>query len=527
MDVRRRSWFLMGALAVSTLLLSIVLFGLWGARLQPASGQASLLGTGLQSGPLETSTKTYSPDTLYAGDTVTFAIALRNTSTATLGITVTDQLVAALEIVCGSEQVNPATGWPVCDAQQNVITYTAPITAHSVITLSFQAVISASLMPGQVITNTVWIDDGMHILTRSVTLTLADPTQYVYLPLVIRRWPPLPYPPTNPDVTPPNMQGNYTLSWDYIGFPDITAPTSYVLEEALDAVFSDPTVYEPGLNTSYSFTGKLPDMYYYRVRGQNSYGPGDWTYFPPVNVTREFFDDFSDPSSGWRTGEVERYNFWDPNHYGLEVVGNLNYVDGHYQIYVPRHRGSWPPGEVDTFWVWPAVAAPLPPDAYPLPDRYCVEVRAAFVNPSYWAGRWGVVFGANTNFDQLYAFNITDIQNRAMIYYQNYHFPGNSNYRHCDYQNDCAPNQKHYLLPWYQENYRDPAIHEGNAYNTLKIVVRGDWVYSYANGVLLDERAFSFPRDRIGLMGGSWEVTPIDLRIDYFHYQPYCPESLQ
>ncbi|MBN2394120.1 MAG: hypothetical protein JXR84_25535 [Anaerolineae bacterium] len=545
MNTQRRLWFLIGPVVVVSILLGLGLYGFLRVRLQPVYGQApvqsiTLSPIGMSEGsnavvlypsdtvtlpkPLDVS-KSYMPAKLYAGDPVTFVVTVSNPNTTTFGITVTDQLVPLLTIVCGSEHVNPEGVAPVCDAQQNAITYIAPITAQTNLTLTFRAVISSTMLLDQDITNTVWVDDGERIISRTVTLDIIT-LSYAYLPFVMRRWPPVPYPPTNFGVTAPDMQGNYTISWDYVGYPDVTMPTSYELQESFDAAFSNPAMYFT-TQESYSFTDKPSDLYYYRVRGKNSYGNGEWAYLPVVQVNRIFFDGFSDATSGWRTGNAERYNFWDPEHPGWEVVANLNYVDGHYQIYVPRHRYSEPPGQVDTFWVWPAVAAPLPPEAYPLPDRYCVEARASFVNAPVWVARWGIVFGANADFNELYAFNISDNANRAVINYHHYLFPGNNSFRHCVYLNECDTNLKIFLLPWYSDGYINPAIHRGPAYNTLKVVVRGSWVDSYSNGILLDSRSISFPREHIGLIGGSWEVTPVDLRIDYFRYNPDCPEAQQ
>jgi len=460
------------------------------------------------------------------GDPVTFVVTVRNPNTATFGITITDQLAPLLTIVCGSEHVDPAAAVPVCDAQQNVITYIAPITAQTGLTLTFRAMISSTLLLDRDITNTVWVDDGERIISRTVTLDIAS-LSYVYLPLIARRWPPIPYPPTNVSVTAPDIRGDYTISWDYVDYPDVTAPASYELQESLDAAFSDPAVYLT-TQTSYSFTDKPNGRYYYRLRGKNVHGDGVWANLPVVHVTRVFFDDFSDPTSGWRTKDAERYNFWDANHPGWEVVAKFNYIDDHYQIYVPHHRGSYTFGEVDTFWVWPVVEAPLPPEAYPLPDRYCIEARAAFVNEA-WVARWGIVFGATTNltYTQVYAFHVNDNANRAVIYYQNYLFPGNINWRHCVYQYNCEINKKIFFLPWYEAGHMNPVIFRAPEYNTLKVVVREQWVDSYVNGVLMDTRAITFPRERIGLIGGSWEVTPVDLRVDYFRYRPMCPEAQQ
>jgi len=63
-------------------------------------------------------------------------------------------------------------------------------------------------------------------------------------------------------------------------------------------------------------------------------------------------------------------------------------------------------------------------------------------------------------------------------------------------------------------------------YNKIKVVVRGPFADVYINDyqVVQSANIGEMPRDRIGVVGGSWEVTPVDLRIDYFHYDPLCPE---
>ena len=62
-------------------------------------------------------------------------------------------------------------------------------------------------------------------------------------------------------------------------------------------------------------------------------------------------------------------------------------------------------------------------------------------------------------------------------------------------------------------------------YNRLKVVVNGDYVDIYVNDHHLGNvDTGDLPHNRVGLIGGSWEVTPIDIMIDYFKYDPYCPE---
>ena len=69
-------------------------------------------------------------------------------------------------------------------------------------------------------------------------------------------------------------------------------------------------------------------------------------------------------------------------------------------------------------------------------------------------------------------------------------------------------------------------------YNTLMAAVRGNRVYPYINGQCVKDEGGNcisadisgMPRERIGLLGASWEPTPVDVRFDYFHYDPHCPE---
>lgn len=554
---RQRRWSVLRGAFVIAVVMGLTLFGIWSAYLQPVSGQAqevalpdpdavvqieSLDGIGSDN-PYSTRTigtiilpdalqvtKSFTPDSAYANDLVTFAITLRNISTATFGITVTDQLVPELTIACGNEHVEPEGVSPVCDAQQNVITYTAPITAQIGVTLTFQARLGSTLLSGRRIPNTVWAYYGDHSTSDTVTLTVAGPT-YVYLPLVMRRWPPIPYPPAI-SITTPDLGGNYTVSWTYGAYPAITTPTSYVLYESLDASFSTSTPYTSSSSTyAYNFTNKPNGLYYYRVRGFNAYGPGEWSQTVTASVSRIYHDEFSDPASGWHTGEDQRYNFWDPNWPGWETVSYINYQDGHYRFYIPftRHAG----GDVDTWWVWPAVSAPLPEAMKPIPDNYCIEARARFVSHTgsgvIWWAHWGIVFAGNEGFDNIYTFQINDNRNRSVIQYPYYAYPGNNNIRYRTVYQDYQTNVEHRLIDWENDGYQFYNINSNPAYNVIKVVVRDGRVDGYVNGVWMVRYDFGpgLPHDKIGLIAGNWEVTPQELLVDYFRYDPACSEAQQ
>jgi hypothetical protein len=244
-----------------------------------------------------------------------------------------------------------------------------------------------------------------------------------------------------------------------------------------------------------------------------------------VDVPEIYRDNFEDPESGWFQGQAQRENFWDTNHPGVENVAELSLEQNHYKLFVPRHRGSNPPGQVDTFWVWPALKAPIPNSMLPIPQTYCIEAKAKFDKPT-WVARWGIVFGADEDFDDLYVFHINDNKNRAIINYQNYLFPGNNSFRHCVYQGDCKRNYKEMIIGWYPNGGQNPIIKEAPEYNVLKVIVKSNEVLFFVNEEHIDTlSSANFPKDHIGIIGGSWEVTPVDLQFDYFEFEPNCAES--
>jgi hypothetical protein len=134
----------------------------------------------------------------------------------------------------------------------------------------------------------------------TVTVTVDNNIKFVYLPLSFRRWPPVPYAPTL-SATTPDTSGSFTVSWVYGGHSSITNPTGYFLQEATNLSFTDATEYSMGLTIYRAFT-KAPGTYYYRVRGQNSYGFGDWSNTVTVVVvaqSRYYYFDTAGNTEGW------------------------------------------------------------------------------------------------------------------------------------------------------------------------------------------------------------------------------------
>jgi len=119
--------------------------------------------------------------------------------------------------------------------------------------------------------------------TPTATATSATPPaiHHLYLPLVLRRWPPLPDAPVLEPITGPEAQPSYTVHW-------APAPRaeSYVLEWATDPGFSEATQL-PTSNTSYQATSKGIAIYYYQVMARNRWGDSGWSAVQSVEVRWE------------------------------------------------------------------------------------------------------------------------------------------------------------------------------------------------------------------------------------------------
>jgi hypothetical protein len=104
----------------------------------------------------------------------------------------------------------------------------------------------------------------------------------VYLPLVIKNWPPTPGTPTLNTITAPGANPSYLVDWD----PASRADT-YILEQATQSNFSDAEVIYDGEDTSYSVESEGIARYYYRVKAHNEFGDSDWSNVESVDVRWE------------------------------------------------------------------------------------------------------------------------------------------------------------------------------------------------------------------------------------------------
>ncbi len=124
------------------------------------------------------------------------------------------------------------------------------------------------------------MDTGGLTDTDEFIITFRDVQNvYVYLPIVLRRYPPIPYTPTLNAINNSDGDGNYLVSWTAADLA-----STYELQEATNSAFTGATVVDSGTATSWSASGKAGGTYYYRVRGYNTYGYGAWSNVQSVRV---------------------------------------------------------------------------------------------------------------------------------------------------------------------------------------------------------------------------------------------------
>jgi hypothetical protein len=132
-------------------------------------------------------------------------------------------------------------------------------------------------------------DTAIIIATSSLTPTVQDSAtdttivvpRLHFFPLITRRWPPIPYPATLNPIDNTDGDGFYTVSW---GVADLAS--TYVLEEDDNAGFSSPAIVCESVGTFWSVPspGKASGTYYYRVRGRNQWGYGEYSNVQAVTV---------------------------------------------------------------------------------------------------------------------------------------------------------------------------------------------------------------------------------------------------
>lgn len=217
----------------------------------------------------------------HPGDVVTYTHILTNVSTTT----------DTFMLTAMSSQGWPVELWGVSGTLSLPVQLDAGLTTTVRLQLTLPASVISGTVDTAVITATSQTSPTL-IGTSVDTTTAQNIIRYVYLPLVIRRWPPVPEVPVLNAIDNADGDGNYTVNWNAAVLAD-----TYALQESTNATFSSPTVRYAGPDTTWSASGKAPGRYYYRVKASNVWGDSGWS-----NVQSAFV---RPPSTFYSVGDTD------------------------------------------------------------------------------------------------------------------------------------------------------------------------------------------------------------------------------
>ncbi len=306
------------------------------------------------------------------------------------------------------------------------------------------------------------------------------------------------------------------MQWSYeYDYPPVD--DGFVLEEATEPGFSDPVIFTVDADTtSHDFTDKGAETYYYRVKGRNAYGDGPWSEVKSVvSTSDDFYDDFTDPTSGWLTHEA-KWGLVGCDRGDLqqnpEYKYSLFYEDGRYHVNIPLDcRAGGRHG--DTRHIYPVVS---PPNVERPTTKACVQVQAVFEEWDPWWSFYGLVFAASEDKSTVYSLEVNNLGDWAVLKRTGYDFPG---------PNHPWENETRHELIKYIGGQRWPAVPAFEP-NTLRAEVNGNDVKLFINGRLVHQ--FSDPEisalTQVGIIGGSWEITPTQIGYNYFYLDEGCDD---
>jgi hypothetical protein len=217
-----------------------------------------------------------------------------------------------------------------------------------------------------------------------------------------------------------------------------------------------------------------------------------------------FYDDFSDPDSGWRDRLYEHSDDVD-----LMRVG---YVDQTYRMKILLNY------DARNNRLMGIAKAPY----IDVHTNYDLQVEHSFVEASDQVvdpdeGKGGVIFAANDSFSTIYAFEWNYQGDCAVNKYTDVDYPVTM-YEDSDMDT-------HTIMGW--RNCADFNLEEGyNADNKLLVEVRDNKATIYVMEGESKTKVREFTDDalrdhrRVGLVTGSWDFTPVESRFDNFWIEP-------
>lgn len=485
LSTKRLTWMVLSAACGLALVIGLVLIAQLPVRAKPIVGPA---------GVALTVDKAANTDVADAGDTLTYTVSIEKDGAYTTSAWLTDALPAELTYVPGSLAAADSFGDPIgtFGAQDDVITWYEPSLAGDV-WITYSALISPETEVED-ITNVAQVTGTGELITSSWETRIGG--GFLYFPMIFKRWPPVPYAPTLNAIANPDQQDDYTVSWAY-GYSEPPVNT-YTLQEATNADFTEDVTQYEVTGTSRAFTDKDAGTYYYRVRGNNTYGPGPWSNVHSVRVA--FRDDFDDPGTGWETRRTSA-----PDIDSMEV----EYDDG--QLITTSDDNY-------DFGIFsPMVEAPDPP--------YQIRVRTK-LDDGVYVPTYGIVFGAEAgDFCPVERDNAQD-DDGCFYHYYRINIPVNAFGGHIDYEVkridrhvDRGKAEGKDLSDGYQSI---DGVASWDGWNNWKIEVYEDRFRVYVNGKHLgtyhDDKYIDDPL--FGLLTDNYEFSPASFKHEYFYVEP-------
>ena len=333
----------------------------------------------------------------------------------------------------------------------------------------------------------------------TIQVTIRNGTRYIYMPIIMKRYPPVPYAPTL-SVPSNDGYGNYQLSWSYTPETDPYKPTYYIFQEATDANFTN-LLFDASATSPQSYTDKAVGTYYYRVRGHNAYGDGPWSNVQTIVVQpKGYYDDFSNNTSGW-----PRQVYYVDGRGVLDAA----YDNGTYRMKILLNTSGLNNKRMG-----------LIPAPYAHSDStYDVQVEHRFVKASDQtveptSGKAGLIFyGGRTSsgyFETPYIVEWNFEGQCAISRYLNYSYVTG----HDPYVPVAWLGRDPILRNWGS----CPGLSAGyDKLVTVRVEMRDTYINVFFNNSYVGTYSASFTGGpNVGLVTGSWERTPVQSRFDNF-----------
>jgi uncharacterized repeat protein (TIGR01451 family) len=213
------------------------------------------------------------------GDPITFTLTIANDGDKTASnVVVADDLP--------NEVLSPTFHSTLVITPTGAFSYTwnvEPLSDGENGTITIGGQIDPSMENDFSFANTATISDPEDNTPSNNTDSATVGTFKIYLPLVIRRYPPLPDTPVLNAISNSDHNGEYTVSWNTAYLAE-----TYTLQEDDNASFSSPVTAYSGSGLSTDISGKGTGTYYYRVKASRTWEgkqlDSDWSAVRSTSV---------------------------------------------------------------------------------------------------------------------------------------------------------------------------------------------------------------------------------------------------